>query len=337
MKKNIKKKPIITALEQRILFDGAAAATAVDVLDNSNFPATDSSKTTNNDATSKSAENSVHEAQAVQSLEQTRKEIAFVDTTVKDYQTLVDGVGQGVEVYLVSSLDEINSILKTETNIDAIHILSHGSTGEITVGNDVLSSSTLDSNAQLLESMKNSLTENGDILLYGCNVASDGRGQEFINTLANLTQADIAASDDATGSATLGGDWVLEKNSGNIDVKNIIVDNYENILSVALSTNPTLTFISTDQTNIGQIIHDGNNSSSEISDIELNIFNANKNDPTTAVGSFVYFNDLSVVENGNQDSIVPIDVTSGSMTVTNPPDIIVIKSDDGSEFNFKSI
>jgi hypothetical protein len=142
MKKRNLRKPIITALEQRVLFDGAAVATAVDVLDNSNFSSTESSKTTSNDATSNSAENSVHEVQAVQSFETNRREVTFVDVTVKDYQTLVDGVNEGVEVYLVNSLDEIKTTLSSQTNIDAIHILSHGTTGEITVGNDVLNGNT---------------------------------------------------------------------------------------------------------------------------------------------------------------------------------------------------
>ena len=105
MKKRNLKKPVISALEQRVLFDGAAVETAVDVLDNSSF------SSTTNDATNNSAENIVHEAQAVQSFERPRREVAFVDVTVSDYQTLVDGVGEGVEVYLVSSLDDIKTLL----------------------------------------------------------------------------------------------------------------------------------------------------------------------------------------------------------------------------------
>ena len=219
MKKRNLKKPMISALEQRILFDGAAVATAVDVLDESSF-------SSNNDVTQNNAENSVHEAQAVQGFERDRREVAFVDITVKDYQTLVDGIGEGVEVYLVSSLDDINSILKSETNIDAIHILSHGNVGEITVGNDVLNQNTLNNFDTVLQTMKNSLSENGDILLYGCNVASDGTGQEFIDTLALITQADIAASDNITGNSALGGDWVLEKNSGIIETDSFEISKF---------------------------------------------------------------------------------------------------------------
>ena len=225
MKRKNLKKPMISALEQRILFDGAAVATAVDVLDNSSFTPTNDSTTTN-DMTNNNAENSVHEAQAVQGFEKSRKEVAFVDVTVKDYQTLVDGVGEGVETYLVSSLDEIKSILENETNIDAIHILSHGETGEITVGNDVLNKDTLQNFDAVLQSMKTSLTGNGDILLYGCNVANDGSGEEFITELATITEADVAASDDLTGSSALGGDWVLEVNTGSIEASSLVASNY---------------------------------------------------------------------------------------------------------------
>ncbi len=101
MKKVNKKKPIISALEQRILFDGAAVATAVDVLDNSSFTASSNDATTNNDVTGNNAENSVHGAQATQSFERDRREVAFVDSSVEDFQTLVDGIKDGVEIFVL--------------------------------------------------------------------------------------------------------------------------------------------------------------------------------------------------------------------------------------------
>ena len=99
MKKRNLKKPIISALEQRILFDGAAIATAVDALDESSFSSNNNNPqatSTQNDVTQNNAENSVHkiQVQAVQGFETTRREVAFVDVTVSDYQTLVDGVGE---------------------------------------------------------------------------------------------------------------------------------------------------------------------------------------------------------------------------------------------------
>lgn len=234
MKKVNKKKPIISALEQRILFDGAAVATAVDVLDNSSFSSSSNDATTNNDVTSNNAENSVHGVQATQSFERDRREVAFVDSSVEDFQTLVDGIKDGVEIFVFDGskggVDQIASILEKETNIDAIHILSHGSTGEITLGTDKLNGDTLDDYNEQLQIIKDSLSENGDILLYGCNVAKDGSGQEFIEALANLTQADISASDDITGDSALGGDWDLEVISGIIETQTLIIDQYSNTL-----------------------------------------------------------------------------------------------------------
>ena len=42
-------------------------------------------------------------------------------------------------------------------------------------------------------------------------------GTEFVETLGALTGADVAASDDLTGSAFLGGDWDLEVVTGEIN------------------------------------------------------------------------------------------------------------------------
>lgn len=51
-------------------------------------------------------------------------------------------------------------------------------------------------------------------MLYGCNVADNKEGEDFVSRLAQLTQADIAASDDITG---YDGDWMLEYATGVVD------------------------------------------------------------------------------------------------------------------------
>jgi len=101
----------------------------------------------------------------------------------------------------------------------------------------------------------------------------------------------------------------------------------------------TVTFTAADQTNIGTTLHDGTNSN-DISGIQLNIFGAMTSAAATArtsSGSFVFYtaSDLGFTYGG----FSPIDVTSGSTVSSdaNIPRIIVIMSNDGSEFNFKSI
>ncbi|WP_445243932.1 DUF4347 domain-containing protein, partial [Microcoleus sp. S13_B4] len=61
------------------------------------------------------------------------------------------------------------------------------------------------------------MTENGDILLYGCDVAATETGNNFVKRLSELTGADVAASNDLTGNAVKGGDWDLEIVTGQIE------------------------------------------------------------------------------------------------------------------------
>ena len=61
------------------------------------------------------------------------------------------------------------------------------------------------------------MSADGDILLYGCDVGKGSAGERFIQTVGDMTGADIAASIDKTGAADLGGDWVLEVQTGTVD------------------------------------------------------------------------------------------------------------------------
>jgi len=224
MKKSRKIKPLISHLEPRILFDGAAVATAVDALDNSDFESSLLDQNTT--------------PVAIEPLSRDKNEVAFVDSAVEDYDTIVNGLGADVEVFIINSetdgLAQIASFLEGKDEVDAIHIISHGSVGEISLGSSLLNAQTIDNSSAALESISNSLSESGDILLYGCNVASDGRGQEFINKIAASTQADVAASDDITGAAALGGDWDLEVSTGVIETEEIVVNSYEGKLASSI-------------------------------------------------------------------------------------------------------
>ena len=61
-----------------------------------------------------------------------------------------------------------------------------------------------------------------DLLFYGCDVAATSDGQELIESMAALTGVDVAASDDLTGHADLGGDWLLEYSTGIIETRLIV-------------------------------------------------------------------------------------------------------------------
>ena len=69
-----------------------------------------------------------------------------------------------------------------------------------------------------------SLTANGDLLIYGCDVADGAAGLAFVDRLAELTQADVAASVDVTGSAAFHGNWTLEAQRGAIETDTMVLD-----------------------------------------------------------------------------------------------------------------
>ena len=155
------------------------------------------------------------------------KELYFIDASLSDVQTLIDAVPAGADVYLVEAgVDGYAFMAETlagQSGIAAIHVLGHGAVGEAQLGSVTLSDANLDAYAAELAVIGQSLTAQGDILLYGCNVAETGEGQAFIEQIASLTQADVAASDDVTGS---GGDWELEVSTGSVESKTLSVDDY---------------------------------------------------------------------------------------------------------------
>ena len=155
-----------------------------------------------------------------------RIELVFVDTDTPEYKTLLSDLltyPDDTTTYQVFELDntrdgiaQITAVLDGFENVNAIHLLSHGSEGAIDLGSTTLDTDTLAANADQVRSWGSALTDNGDILIYGCNLAATTEGQSLVNTMADLTGADVAASEDLTGSAQLGGDWELEYQVGQV-------------------------------------------------------------------------------------------------------------------------
>ena len=235
MKKN-NKKFFIEALEQRIMLDGAGASTFIDTLEDTahnKFSLNNESKV-NKFVESANKDSDVKLPFINQTRDQKRnelKQVVFIDTQVEDYQQLIRAFDKNTEIHLIQSnengFDKINQTLKGYKNIDSLHIIGHGSAGQILFGDALLSNDTFNQYSKTLKSIGNNLSPSGDILFYGCSIASNERGLSLINKISEITKADIAASDDVTGE---GGDWHLETNIGIIETKNIQVADYEHSL-----------------------------------------------------------------------------------------------------------
>ena len=122
---------------------------------------------------------------------------------------LIDSTRDGIQ--------QITDALAKYNDLNAVHIISHGSDGNVQLGNSQLDLDSLLANTDAITNWGDAFSEDGDLLFYGCELAATEDGKALINNVAELTGADVAASDDLTGSATLGGDWELEYKTGSIE------------------------------------------------------------------------------------------------------------------------
>ena len=171
--------------------------------------------------------------------------IIFIDTAVDGYEQLAaEWANRGTVVLIDSSRDGIEQMLAAlsgRTNLDAIHIVSHGAANSFFIGTTAITSDSVTGNlAGALAMLGSKLSHDGDILIYGCDVNWSDAEQDFVGILARATGADVAASMDATGAASMGGDWDLEARSGNIESSILVSEQYAETLQLINSGTWTL-------------------------------------------------------------------------------------------------
>jgi VCBS repeat-containing protein len=159
--------------------------------------------------------------------------VYVVDQSVADWQQVVGALPKGSDVILIDAASDgatqLANALRGRTDISALSIVSHGAAGEITLGNSTITAGNIAEHAAAWQAIGASLTANGDILLYGCDVAQQGNG--LLQQMASLTGADIAASTNATGATRLGGDWALEASVGHIEARAFADNAYDGLLA----------------------------------------------------------------------------------------------------------
>src|SRR5688572_7887816 len=236
-KKKAPRRTRMIALEPRMLFDGAlgidlgvkaSAALQGETLgatDTTAAPAAPQIQDTSS-AASAAAEKSVLEKAAerlgIAPEAPVRNEVVFVDSTIQGHEALIAGLSPNAKVVMLDptrdALDQIADYMDGQRNVDAIHLISHGSAGNLILAGQTYSADRLSQEYGTdLARIGHAMSADGDILLYGCDVGQGSAGERFIDTLSAFTGADIAASVDKTGAADLGGDWVLEVQSGRVD------------------------------------------------------------------------------------------------------------------------
>ena len=170
--------------------------------------------------------------------QESRHELVFIDEAVEDYDQILsdllgaDGASREIEVVLLSSeldgISQVTQALATRSDLDAVHFIAHGSDGAVTLGDSTLDAETLDARRSEIKQWGDALDPEGDFLFYGCNLAEGVSGKALVSSLAELTETDIAASDDLSGHVLLSGDWDLEYRVGSVESTSAISQVIEN-------------------------------------------------------------------------------------------------------------
>ena len=135
---------------------------------------------------------------------QRTNELVFVDTATPEYQALVDAMresalaqGRNLEFVLIDAdrdgIRKITDTLAQKSDLDAVHIISHATDGAVQLGATQLDFDTLLKRAASVKKWGEALTEKGDILFYGCDLAATEQGQSLMQAVARLTGADVTA------------------------------------------------------------------------------------------------------------------------------------------------
>jgi Ca2+-binding RTX toxin-like protein len=144
-------------------------------------------------------------------------QLVVIDPHVANYQSLIDQLEAAYSYLLLMSdsdgVTQISNYVAANPGFDAIHLISHGSPGQVAVGTATLSEGTIGRYTAQLNQIGASLNPGGDLLIYGCGVAQGDAGLQLISDLSRLTRLDVAASTNKTGGT---GDWVLEEGIGRI-------------------------------------------------------------------------------------------------------------------------
>jgi hypothetical protein len=226
----------LLSLESRIMFDGAAVATAsiVNTEQTAQNQAEDSFSA--GDAATIDAPTSEPSATADQALldalealdvSAARQEMLFVSTNVLDYQQLLDGISPSVGMHVLDptrdGVEQMADTLSNHTGIDAIQLIGASTETEMHFGASLLTQDSISANyAEQFQQIDQSLSTDAGLLIHGSSFGQGEAGQLAIGTMDNLTGADVATIKDRTGPVTENADWLLEVTTGSIETSSVI-------------------------------------------------------------------------------------------------------------------
>ena len=167
-------------------------------------------------------------SQADDAVESGPRELVILSDYVKDQDEIIAQLSENTDVLVLKRgedpLDQINEYLDSREGVQysAVHVVSHGNAGYFLLNDTIIDARAVADDPAGWRAIGEHLTSDGDIMIYGCNVAGSEDGRAMIAGIADLTGADVAASAEKVGSAN---GWSLEYAYGIVDTQNIVIDN----------------------------------------------------------------------------------------------------------------
>ncbi len=150
--------------------------------------------------------------------------LLFVAPDIRNPDLLLRGIAKGTRIVLLregEELDHMAAEAARHGDLSSIAVLSHATPGRLILSGAEHDTQSLRQSGAALRVIAQSLRPGGDLLFLGCDLAAGEDGQRFVEEVGRLAGADIdidiAASRDATGHASLGGNWELEVATGPIE------------------------------------------------------------------------------------------------------------------------
>ncbi|HYC48362.1 MAG TPA: DUF4347 domain-containing protein, partial [Burkholderiales bacterium] len=142
------------------------------------------------------------------------REIAFIDSAISDINVFLAGLRPEIQAIILDDSEpavaQMARAIHSRSDIDAVHLVAHGSSGSIDFSAGALCVETIEREAEGLRAIGRALADEGALLLWTCRSGSGDRGSAFVDELSGLTGARVAAATGLIGSARHGASWNLD-------------------------------------------------------------------------------------------------------------------------------
>mgnify|MGYP000040805651 CR=1 FL=1 len=121
--------------------------------------------------------------------------IVVVDVAVNNYQDSLASHLLGMDIHILKAeedgIAQLQTLLPLYQHLSGLHLICQGAPGQLQLGTTLLSEINLWAYADDIRQWRDSLNDNAEIFIYGCDLAANRVGQAFVSWLKFLTGAGI--------------------------------------------------------------------------------------------------------------------------------------------------